>query len=217
MSRLWIIGCSVTHGIGVAANQRWGQLVSDQLNLPVIFLTAEGSSIEWAANQILQADIKTDDVVLWGLTSPNRFMYYNDLGQVQHILSVYYGNNPEFEKIISNRRLVDDNVAYKAINYVKQVQNFLNKIGCQYSIGYLLPGIDDHKKIVLDELANSRNFFVAERLDKSFNADKTKFLNQTIPNTTDMFIDVGTDGFHPGVLQHQYYANEYLNILDTSK
>jgi hypothetical protein len=144
-------------------------------------------------------------------------MYYNDSGQAQHILSVYYGNNPEFEKIISNRRLVDDNLAYKAINYVKQVQNFLNKIGCQYSIGYLLPGIDDHKKIVLDELANSKNFFVAERLDKSFNADKTKFLNQTIPNTTDMFIDVGTDGFHPGVLQHQYYANKYMNILETSK
>lgn len=213
MSTLWIIGCSVSHGVGVKANQRWGQLVSDQLNLPAKFLTAEGSSIEWAADQILQADINTNDVVLWGLTSPNRFMYYNNSGEVQHILNVYYGNNPHFHNVISNRYLVDDHLAYRAIDYVKQVQNFLNKIKCQYSIGYLLPGIDDHKQIVLDELANSKNFFVAERLDKSFNADKTKFLKQTIPNINDMFVDVGTDGFHPGPEQHRLYANYFLTSL----
>lgn len=213
MNTLWIIGCSIAHGVGVDLTQRWGQLVSDQLHLPAKFLTAEGSSIEWAANQILQADINTNDVVLWGLTSPNRFMYYNAAREVQHILNVHYENNPHFHQVISNRYLVDDHLAYKAIDYVRQVQNFLNKIRCQYSIGYLLPGINDHKQLVLDQLTNSKNFFVANGIEKSNNPDKTKFLKQTIPNINDMFVDVGTDGFHPGPKQHQLYANQFLISL----
>jgi hypothetical protein len=213
MSTLWIIGCSITHGIGVKANQRWGQLVSDQLNLPAIFLTAEGSSIEWAANQILQADIKTDDVVLWGLTSPNRFMYYNDSGQAQHILNVYYQSNPHFRSV-DKKHLVDLNLAYKAVEYVRQVQNYLNKIGCKYAIGYTLPGLDKHRQILIDALSGTSNFFVAyDPALIKIKVSATEFLLQSRP-ANKQFIDIGSDSLHPGVLQHQLYADQFLKILN---
>jgi hypothetical protein len=209
MRKLWIVGCSITHGVGVDKDQSWGILVSNYLKLPSTFLTAQGSSIEWATNQILQSDIKSDDIVLWGLTSPSRYMYYADDGSLQHILNVYYKSNPHFEKIISNQRLVDNNLAFKAVNYVKQVQNFLDKIDCQYLIGYMLPGIDDHKQILLDNLSTTKSFFVAAEFDKINNADKNIFLKQIIPNT-DMFVDVGTDKIHPGPKQHQLYAEQFI-------
>ena len=50
--QLWISGCSVSHGVGVTQEQRYGQLIADSLGLPVSFLTEGGSSIPWAVDQL---------------------------------------------------------------------------------------------------------------------------------------------------------------------
>ena len=37
-TQLWCVGCSITHGVGVNANERSGMLIADYLKLPVSFL-----------------------------------------------------------------------------------------------------------------------------------------------------------------------------------
>lgn len=212
--KLWVAGCSIAHGVGVSLNQRWGELLGARLGLPTQFLTARGSSIEWAADQILQANIQQDDIVCWGLTTPNRSLWYDDHGQAQHILNVTYQNYPSFQDIVDQRHLVDLNLAYKAVNYVKQVQNYLNKIGCNYAIGYVLPGLDDHKQILINNLINSSNFFIAYNHDsttRKINAEE--FLSATAPKHIS-FLDLGSDGMHPGPKQHQLYAEQFYNMLE---
>jgi hypothetical protein len=110
-NKLWIVGCSISHGVGVDPGQCWGALAATQLDLAPEFLTAEGYSIEWAADQILKAPIGPADTVLWGLTTPNRSMWYDDAGQVHHILNVYYQNHSDFDQTLHRREwfcLTDD-------------------------------------------------------------------------------------------------------------
>ena len=211
MSKLWIVGCSIAHGVAVNPKERWGAIVAKHLKREPVFLTAEGSSIEWAADQILRADIDNDDRVCWGLTTPNRSLWYNDQGQEQHILNVYYHNNPDF--ILDRRHLVDANIAYKAVNYVRQVQNYLNKIGCQYAIGYTLPGLTEHREILTRELAGTPGFFIAYNPDQIKYVDAATFFTRTQP-VNNLFIDVGNDGFHPGPEQHKIYAEQFLKQLN---
>lgn len=209
--KLWVVGCSFAHGVGVVKNQSWGSIVAEQLSTPVEFLTAPGSSIEWAADQILRADIKPPDVVLWGITSPNRYTYYNELGKVQHLLPVYYNNNPKFERVISSNRLADTNLAYKAVNYVKQVENYLSKIGCNYSMGYFISGLLEHRNIILSHFKENKKFFIA------FDEDQIPTGRPSLPNESLLkFVDVGSDGIHPGPKQHKIYAEMFLKNLKQS-
>jgi len=210
MPKLWIAGCSIAHGVAVQPEQRWGALLAEELGIEPVFLTAEGSSIEWAADQILRADIDREDTVCWGLTTPNRSLWYNDQGQPQHILDVYYHTHPDFH--IDRRHLVDLNLAYKAINHVRQVQNYLDRVGCQYAIGSILPGLSDHKNIMLENLRNTASFFVAYDLDRVKYVDTATLFTRTRP-VNDLFIDVGTDGVHPGPQQHRSYAEQFLKAL----
>lgn len=210
MPKLWVVGCSIAHGVGVNSDQRWGSLVGQILGLDTEFLTAEGSSIEWAADQILQADINQDDVVCWGLTTPNRSLWYNEQGKAQHILNVYYQRDPGF--VLDRRHLVDSALAYKAVNYVRQVQNYLNKIGCRYAIGYTIPGLTEHREILLRNLSGTDNFFVAYELTKVKHVDAQTFFKATKP-VNNLFCDVGADGFHPGPEQHRLYADQFLKQI----
>jgi hypothetical protein len=215
-AKLWIVGCSISHGVGVDPDQRWGVLAAEQLQLEPKFLTAEGSSIEWAADQILQAPIQSIDTVLWGLTTPNRSMWYDDNGQVHHILNVYYQNHLGFDQILDRRHLVQLNLAYKAVNYVRQVQTYLQNIGCKFAIASLLPGLDEHRQIMLDRLIDAAGFFVAYDHDaSSASPSPTEFLKLTRPSHN-IFVDVGSDGFHPGPQQHKLYCNKFLNKLQSS-
>jgi len=193
---LWIVGCSISHGTGVGADEKYGQLVSHELDMTPVYLTEPGTSIEWAVDQILRADIRPGDKLIWGLTGINRFVYYFANGTKQNVTWHYYNKlNPEFENIISHRRLLDENLAFKARDYVCQVVNFLEKIG---SVDYCI-------------------IWVMRRLLK----EQTDLFLKLIGNAPgvvlgvdgDEFVDVGTDLQHPGPKQHQIYKNKILNIL----
>lgn len=208
--KLWIVGCSISDGEGVLPSERWGALVSQHLNIDAQFLTEKGSSIEWAANQILQADIRPGDVVLWGLTSPNRYLYFNDLGRQQHILPSFNVNLG-----LSETRLTELNLAFKAVEYIKQTKNFLAKIDCKLFIGFMLPGLPEHKEIILKEFNNDHLFFIAfnkshEKNNLTFCTSEEDALNRSKLK----FLDVGTDGIHPGPKQHMKYAEMFLNKLN---
>lgn len=184
-TQLWVAGCSMSHGIGVDPDQRYGQLLSEQLNLPVSFLTRGGSSIQWAADQILRSDIRAGDTVVWGLTTFCRFPYYLD-GHVQHILPSYYKLHPAFNQVINIERLDDDNMAYQALRHIHAVINFCKKIQTQLFLFGLL--IDIHTYKWTADLPNYTQF-------------------------QGVCQDLGTDNLHPGPRMHQWYCDQMLKLI----
>lgn len=61
-NQIWVAGCSISHGMGVNHNERYGELIATKLNLPCSFLTRPGSAIDWATDQILRSDIREGDL-----------------------------------------------------------------------------------------------------------------------------------------------------------
>lgn len=128
---LWISGCSISHGIGVDPAERYGTQVGNILSIPTYHLTRGSSSIEWAADQILRSDIRSGDVVIWGLTQETR----GPLARNGRVLTL-----PDSKNFIEQR--LDETRYYKAISSVNQVINISRKLDWQL---ILLPLICSEK------------------------------------------------------------------------
>jgi hypothetical protein len=198
-SQVWIAGCSISHGDGVEKSQRYGQLIADQLQQPVAFLTASGSSISWAADQILRSDLRTGDTVVWGLTSMYRKTWFNDNHDVAHINTYWWNPVYMFVKNIKHTSVTLDQLweqdrAYDAITKIYQVVNFCNKLGVKLYLAGLLVDLRRYS-------INLSNF--------------VSFYDEIKQNETNQFLDIGTDPQrHPGPLTHQWYADEILKKIN---
>jgi hypothetical protein len=115
-SQLWIAGCSISHGVGVENQEKYGSLISVQAGMYVSFLTSGGSSIEWAKDQILRSDIRKGDIVIWGITQENRAPKIVN-GKIQA------EQDPDI--------LLDETSLYRATTSVYQIVNFCNKISAR--------------------------------------------------------------------------------------
>jgi hypothetical protein len=190
--QLWVGGCSISHGIGVKKNQRFGQLLSDALNLPVSFLTKGGSSIQWAADQILRSDIRPNDIVVWGLTSFTRLPYYSN-GKIHHITPQTYKDNLEFNKIIPLDQLDGDNITYQNLAKIYAVINFCQKIQAKL---FLFGILVDHQML-------------------KWTADLPDYrqLHGCFDFMQNLFIDLGSDNTHPGPRMHQWYCDQMLKTI----
>ena len=191
--QLWITGCSNTHGVGVDKHERYGQLIADELNLPVSFLTIPGSSIIWSADQLLRSDLRSGDIVIWGLTNVNRFPYYSN-DKLNHVNVTTYKVNPALDKIIGLDHLSNKNNHYRTVTAIHQVINYCQKLGVKLYFAGIL--VDSYFLPYLINLPNYTQLFGHYTGDH-----ETKFL------------DVGTDNLHPGPLTHQYYANALLDKI----
>lgn len=191
---LYIAGCSISNGCGVKNSERYGQLLADKLNLPAIFLTADGSSITWAADQILRSDVRENDIVILGLTSENRFPYWGVNNNLGHINLVHRTSTKLQVPLDSNTldsMLVHENCDYQAYTHIEQVVNFCRKIKA---------------KLLLIGLLSSDNLNIHLHHIPEFIAYKN-FSNST------SLEDFGTDNKHPGPKQHKLYADFCLEHL----
>jgi hypothetical protein len=188
--QLWISGCSISHGVGVDPTQRYGQLVADELNLPVSFLTAGSSSISWAIDQIVRSNICSGDIVILGLTNEVRFPYWTTDNNLWHI-NVNHRDQAQrlsstnLTSDIIDRLITDDNCFYQSIIRIHQLVNFCNKINAKLLIFGLIcsPSLALH----LNHINNFVNY-------KNFKSPNCK-------------VDLGVDGQHPGPKQHKLYAD----------
>lgn len=199
--QIWVAGCSISHGIGVEENERWGHIVGKSLGMPVSFLTHGGSSIEWAADQILRSDINPQDIVLWGITNTARFLHYSESGLPEHIYQNFFNNRPG-TKTLNLDMIVDQSLIFKSINHVLQVANFSKKAGAKFACGILLPPSTGNLETLLYGLSSIELLFVDRNLQSSGGLK---------------FVDIGKDGLHPGPLQHQSYANDFLKLIESVK
>lgn len=180
---LWVAGCSISHGIGVENDQRYGQLLSNDLNFPINWLTNPGSSIEWAADQILRSDIRPGDVVVWGLTSEYRATEWNNK-KIKNI-NTY---NFDASEAGSLPLVSEENRLYKALIAINQVENFCIKIKA---------------RLILFPLICS------ESLRLHLSSNQCYYENPYQTN----FIDVGADGNHPGPEQHKVWAKKLIKLV----
>lgn len=191
-TQVWVSGCSITHGVGVSNNERYGYLFANGLDLPVSFLTMPGSSVQWAANQILCSDIRPGDIVLWGITSPLRKTYWNEeAGEVEDsLISNFHRKEKNYiRKIIKKHYFLSEHAIYESIQSINSVENMMEKVGAKLIMGLLLSGMEKF-------LEPKENLLL---LSKIYGRD-----------LENLFLDIGTDGVHPGPITHGMYKEEFL-------
>lgn len=198
-TQMWIAGCSVSHGVGVNDNQRYGALLAEELKLECSFLTRIGSAIDWSADQILRSDIRSRDIVVWGLTNWNRITYIHNHKLLSGITPTTYDYKLEYKKIVPQEQLWSDNTFYNGVYSIQKVINFCEKIG---------------SKLFLVEII-SGNYALTDFLQKQKNYIKIPYeIIYKDSSIFEKFLDLGSDLQHPGIKQHQEYKNIILNFIN---
>lgn len=217
--QLWIVGCSMADGFGIEKNQRYGQLVADQLDLPVSFLTLVATGIPWSADQILRSSLKPNDIIVWGLTGINRYSSYKNKIET-HVISNLFDDlhnrnlcrysvetrppvleiQEEFDKNLNmltgkdisqiTSKLLDEDLLLYAIKAIYQVINICEILGI---------------KLVLFAHPMSTNEFNTILMRYLFN--RKEFLE------LDPWVDKGKDGSHPGPKTNKIWAQQILNKI----
>lgn len=185
-TRLWVVGCSITWGAGVKKSQCYAKLIADEFfNGQYVDLAKSGSPLELQADQILRSDISPGDVVLWGLTSEFRAVYWDHNAQTAKSIGAH-----QFDCIIPNKAddVCDETRLYKGVVLANQVSNFCQKIGA---------------KLIMVPILCS------EHLQLKLHSNPCYY---QLPYITAP-VDYGTDNIHPGPLQHRIYASNIGEIL----
>lgn len=185
--QMWVVGCSNTMGAGVRPGERYGALLSNELNLPATFLAFSGSSIDWAADQILRADIRSGDLVFWGITSNGRLSYWGREGLVHVTSSTYYTDSTLRQRVPVDY-LDNFNLLARNVQSIHQVINHCQRIDAQL---YML---DITKNPVLSIFLNG-----TDNYDLGINCYEN-------------FVDLARDNSHPGPEQHKIYAKKFLDM-----
>jgi hypothetical protein len=127
-AQLWIAGCSIAAGVGVAVEEKYAFKISQQFNGQFSNLALPGSSLEFAADQILRSDIRKGDTVIWGLTAEYRAPYWDRLTQqVKHLAGYTF----DYHRTNKADDITDETRLYKAVISFNQVANFCTKIGAR--------------------------------------------------------------------------------------
>lgn len=201
LTQIWIAGCSISHGVGVEPEQRWGYLLAQALNLPCSFLTRPGSAIDWAADQILRSDIRSGDIVAWGLTNWNRITYVHNHSLLEGINGYTYTVHPYYQKIVSIENLLLDHTLYNHYYAIRQVDNYCAKIGANL----MLVGVMPDNGSLLGFLKSQPNY-IHITYDLTYQDSRLQ----------QKFTDLGSDQLHPGPLQHQLYTKAVLDFIQAN-
>ena len=190
--QLWIAGCSFSHGIGVEPDQRYGHLLSNQLNLPVSFLTAPGSSVVWAADQILRSDIRENDLVIWGVTTLPRIPHFYK-GKLSNVRASTY-TRKIFGQELDFNYFISEDVTYRSVVSMFQVINYCKKINAKL---LLVSMLDDGTLL---------NYIKDETVD-------CLMLYKLWGREDLAWPDMAHDLEHPGPITHQFYSDAIIKKI----
>lgn len=222
--QIWMAGCSFTNGHGlINKNLRFGQLFADRLGLPVSFLSMNGASNQWTADQILKAAIKPGDIVFWGITGIARSTIYTEekpwpitINMLDKQQSMYQKLIIDNKKIAPMRRMIteefllSDHSFFESINHVDQVKNHLAMLGTEHMIGYFA----DLDFPYLDHMGRMMHYLVSKQ-------DPTMYIIRPEYPWADIITrspeDTNNDDtpvHHPGPRQHQIYADDLVALYN---
>lgn len=191
--QIWVAGCSISHGVGVADHERYGELIAKELNLPATFLTCGGASTRWASDQILRSDIRANDVIFWGITGIGRLSYWDESADCTRYLtnSSLLSDHKFLKSIINKRYLASDHMIYESLVSIHNVINFCKINNITLVLATILTGMECY-------LRGAANFVPLAGIFGQ--------------NTDSIFPDIGTDGRHPGPKSHVFYKEEMLKL-----
>jgi hypothetical protein len=195
---LWTSGCSFTSGASIPAIYRFGRLVADALGRQEACLARPSASIFWAADQILRADLKSGDIVVWGLTNVPRVEIAKQW-KLHPVSIKKYLNIDRLQQYWNLDWFGSSTQTLMTFHYIDQVQNFCKKIGVELYIVNLLD--TDWMSVYTAKYANYIDLLQHSK----------------IKNGTVSFIDYGRDNQHPGIAQHQQWADEILKFIKDSQ
>jgi len=191
--QIWTAGCSITNGVGVEKHQTFGHIIHQQTGLPISDLSISRASIPFAADQILQSDLKPNDIVLWGITSWNRFSYA--INSTVHRIYASMNFNEVSSNFDQQLRLINDldsvNTIYHDLIAIKQVHNVCRLLGVKLLMLGVMIDFENYHRLI-----NYKNF------------------RQSIVWTGKQYTDLGTDNLHPGPIQHEMFAKEFLEFYN---
>jgi len=190
--QIWIAGCSISNGDGVEDHERYGALIAAELNQPVSFLTKSGSSIKWAADQILRSDIRPNDTIFWGITSISRLSYWNEQEEKIRFAALQSVNDHTFLKLLVNEKyFASDHIIYESLTSIHSVINFCKINNVTLIFATVLEGMEIY----------FQNFTNFTPLGGIFGQ-----------NEDERYLDLGTDNQHPGPKTHDFYKVKMLEL-----
>lgn len=198
--QLWIAGGSTALGAGVELNQRYGQLIADEINRQVSFISTRSSSILWIADQVLRSDIREGDIVVVELTPLSRVPFFHNK-KLTHVTPMNYISNPELKHILDINVLDGENIVYQSVTSIFQIVNFCSKVKAT-----LLLAVAGGNEI-LDYLEDIPGLILFSGL-WGFDITDGQCVNFSYP-------DLGSDNYHPGIKTHRYFAEEILRKIKT--
>lgn len=192
---LWVGGCSISAGCSINTTDSYAHQLSILFNMPLAMLAEGGSSIQRQFDRWVAADIKSGDILIWGLTNFSRLdvmvkdqwtkvttsNYFTELSEKYRYWNVDFFNSPT-----------------QAMSSIRQILQF-EKLCKKLSINdYCLVNIldDTWSPWILD----GHNKF----LDIGANSN---------PDNRYNFVDYGEDQMHPGPNQHRLYATKIANFI----
>jgi len=191
--QLWVAGCSTTFGVGVTQSERYANVLSKRLNLSASVLAQSAASNVWVADQILRSDIRRGDLVVFGITSYQRFTLSRDQSICQiGVHNFVKEKNLRFPEL-DILQLDSETRIYESLRSLDQVVNFCNKVDAKL----IMIGI--HANLELSTaLSKYKNFvFCHGKFGEGFR---------------DGWLDIGNDADqHPGPKTHEMYADMIIS------
>jgi hypothetical protein len=169
---LWVFGCSLSAGVGVDQSELYSTMLGNQLGLSVTTVAKSGSSTQWSLRQLLHADILPGDLVIWQLTTIERFTVKQSNVWPQDVML----KNASREQILST---TDEQLWFNQIELVNYGVQYLRAIGSDFYMVSL-----DSQSSVLDRCLEQY----------------TRYPEYCY--VPDWQVDVGEDNLHPGARSH---------------
>jgi hypothetical protein len=174
----WNVGCSFAWGMELPeGSEPYPNIVASHFGLDISILSRPGTSIDHAADQILRSDIRAGDLVIWGLTSINRFVWYHD-DLAWHINLNYFAElrhlvpKKDFEHLFW--MYTDATRIQSAVTSLLQVVNFCEKIGAHLVVTAHLELSEDNARIELKKYLDKISCYVDVYLDPEFQKNLTE-------------------------------------------
>ena len=195
---LYIAGCSVSHGSGIKDHERYGEILAEKLGLPCIFLAMPGSSIAWQSDRILQADIRSNDIVVWGLTNFARVNIADTTDWRGYPISSYTTSLDKSQRYFNLDYFDSWTLSMSCIKQILQVENVCQKIGVNLYLANLLE--TTVAPLLFGRQSNYVNCLEKWKLNHDGKFD---------------YIDLGNDNIHPGPKQHRVYADKIYQHINS--
>jgi len=179
-----VVVCSYSSGKGLNPDEKsYGVILSEMLNMPLKLVAWPGTSTNFSLRHIVNADIRENDIVIWQITTAERFSYKEDGRLFEFILP--HNPEPRFMDFFTDEQL----------NFQQMV---LLNMGCMYLRA---------KKVQFVVTSIVSDTTPVEPLIQEY----TRY-PEFCP-TFDCNLDKGNDNSHVGPLSHQKTALTIFNHM----